>query len=228
MNDPYIQKNGTLINKLGISNSKNLKQAEIDITYFNLISAINKLHSKCVDIALFKAIHSHIFKDIFDWAGNFRTIPIQKKEIAIHGLSLKYSNPENIERDLQKTVDDLNACNWKNLNVRDFAGNFTPHLAKIWKIHPFREGNTRTVLTFAHIFSKQHGFDMDFSYLLDNLDRKYDSQTGMMVGYNIRDKFALAAFDGDLSGIFPLECVIYDSIKNGKSKEFNNNCITER
>lgn len=44
---------------------------------------------------------------------------------------------------------------------------FTKQLAQFWLVHPFRDGNTRTTLTFASKFSKEHGFPLDLSCLLD-------------------------------------------------------------
>lgn len=34
-------------------------------------------------------------------------------------------------------------------------------IAEIWEVHPFREGNTRTVSVFAFLFLKQYGYDLN-------------------------------------------------------------------
>ena len=89
-------------------------------------------------------------------------------------------------------------------------------MAKIWRVHPFRDGNTRAVLTFGNIFAKQNGFEMDMSTMLDNLGRIEDPNTGEIVRYSVRDKFVLAALDAEY---YPepehLEAVIKQGILNG-------------
>ena len=225
MKDPYILENGTLKNLLGISSYEKLKQAEADITYVKLIDSEKNINATN-NIELFKSIHKHIFEDIFEWAGEFRTVPIYKREIVIPGVSLEYAKPKDIKRLLNKNMDDLNNINWKDLSIDEISKQFTYYLAKIWRVHPFRDGNTRTTLTFANIFAKQHGFDMDISVMLNELNRVYDPKTNRVVRYSVRDKFVLAALDEkDYPEPQALEAVIKHAIKcgiNKKNTELNN------
>ena len=107
MKDPYIQENGTLKNKLGITKYKDLNDAEKDIGFAKLID-IGESFKQKYDVEYIKSIHRHIFEDIFDWAGEFRTVPVYKTEIVIPGLSLEYSAPKNIEKDLNSILEELN------------------------------------------------------------------------------------------------------------------------
>lgn len=229
MKDPYVLENGTLKNRLGIKDYNELEQAERDIGYVKLLNAEDILKEKC-DAELLKKIHKHIFCDIFVWAGSYRTVPLYKEEIVIPGLSLEYSSPDNIEKDLEKRIEEMNSFEWKNKKINEISRNFTRYLAKIWRIHPFRDGNTRTVLTFANIFAKQNGFEMDMSTMLNNLGRKVDSNTGKIIRYSIRDKFVLAALDEkDHPEPEHLEAVIKQGILNGIDKKIENfNKIRER
>ena len=97
MKDPYIQSNGTLKNKLGIKKYDDLNKAERDIGFVKLID-VGKALKKRYDAEFFKSIHKHIFEDIFDWAGEFRTVPIEKIEVVIPGLSLQYSEPKILQK----------------------------------------------------------------------------------------------------------------------------------
>ena len=97
MKDPYVQENGTLKNKLGITEYKRLNEAERDIGFVKLIDIEEEFKEK-YDANYLKSIHKHIFEDIFEWAGEFRTVPVYKTEVVIPGLSLEYSAPKNIER----------------------------------------------------------------------------------------------------------------------------------
>ena len=86
----------------------------------------------------------------------------------------------------------MNETNWDALPLDKKVEEFTGQLTSLWAIHPFRDGNTRTTITFARQFSKEHGFPMDLGILLDNLSRKFD-ENGRITQYSIRDKFVLAA-----------------------------------
>ena len=214
MKDPYVLEDGTLKNLLGITDYEELKQAETDIGYVKIINANEVLREEC-DADLLKEIHKHIFGDIFDWAGEFRSIPIYKREVVIPGVSLEYSRPKDIKRSLEEEMAVLNSRTWNNMGVREISKNFSRDLARIWRIHPFRDGNTRTVLTFASIFAKEHDFEMDMSEILNQLTRQVDSE-GRIRNYSIRDRFVLAALDEkDSPEPQYLEWIIRRSIERG-------------
>jgi len=197
LKDSYTQENGTLKNKLGITDYDILNSAEKDITFSKFLN-VSKTFSTKFDISYIKSIHKHIFEDIFDWAGEFRTVPVYKDEIVIPGLSLEYSEPKNIEKELISCLDKINNTPWASLSLDEKSITFTNYLAEFWRIHPFRDGNTRTTLTFAKQFSKEHGFPMDLPFLLDNLTRK-TNEKGKIIQYSIRDKFVLAALPKEFS-----------------------------
>ena len=214
MKDPYVLEDGTLKNLLGITDYKELKRAETDIGYVKIINASEVLREEC-DKNLLKAIHKHIFGDIFDWAGKFRSIPIYKREVVIPGVSLEYSKPEDIEKRLEEEIGILNSRTWKNKGIMEISQDFSRDLARIWRIHPFRDGNTRTVLTFATIFAKEHDFEMDMSEILNQLTRQVDSE-GIIRNYSVRDRFVLAALDEkDSPEPQYLEWIIKRSIERG-------------
>lgn len=229
MKDPYILEDGTLKNLLGITNHEELKEAETNIAYIKLLNAENNIKQE-FDSNMFKSIHKHIFEDIFEWAGEFRKTPIYKEEIVIPGISLEYSSPENIEKELEQQIEQLNQCKWDNMGMDEISEQFTKHLAKIWRVHPFRDGNTRTTLTFANLFAKQHGFEMDLGMLLDELGRIEDKNTGKILRYSVRDKFVLAALDEkDYPEPEALKRIIKLSIEKGISQKIKNlNEIMER
>lgn len=218
MKDPYIQENGTLKNKLGITEYKELNDAEKDIGFVKLID-IGESFKQKYDAEYIKSIHRHIFEDIFDWAGEFRTVPVYKTEIVIPGLSLEYSSPKNIEKDLNVILEELNSINWSGKNIDEITVQFTEQLARIWRVHPFRDGNTRTTLAFAENYSREHGFPMDIGILLEQLTRLVTPK-GDVKRYSIRDKFVLAALDKkDYPEPEHLQILIKQSILSGIQKE---------
>lgn len=222
MIDPYIQKNGTLKNKLGIENYSKLNDAEKDITFTKFLN-IEKTFKTSFDAEYLKSIHKHIFEDIFEWAGSFRTVPIYKEEVVIPGLSLNYTPPEEIENRLSSVLSKMNSFNWNEIQSLDEKSKlFSDYLTQIWAIHPFRDGNTRATLTFANQFAKEHGFPIDLANLLDKLPRKLDSN-GKISQYSIRDKFVLAAIPKEFSPEPEhLELVMRQAMVSGITKSIKN------
>lgn len=192
MKDPYVLEDGTLKNKLGITDYEELNGAERDIGYVKLLNAESVMKSKC-DISLLKNIHKHIFEDIFEWAGEFRTVPVYKEELVIPGISLEYATPKDINKKLAQYLNEMNSTNWQNMKIDDLTKKFVSYLAKIWRVHPFRDGNTRTFLSFAYLYAKEHGFPFDIESFTRELNRKYSD--GKVSKYSVRDKFVLACLD---------------------------------
>lgn len=190
MNDPYIQENGVLKNKLNILDYTELKQAEKDITFAKFLNISDFFSTSCNSDCL-KAIHKHIFSDVFDWAGEYRTIQMYKPEDVLDGMSLQFSEPEDINQKIDDCVSKLNSVDWDSLSLSEKSSTFTNLLLELWKTHPFRDGNTRTTLTFAYHFSNEHNFPIDLSMLLNRLTRTPDENG---VNHSIRDKFVLSNY----------------------------------
>lgn len=193
MKDPYINSKGVLINKLNIDDYDELRKAEADIGFLKLID-IDKIDSTYFDEELLKSIHRHIFGDIFDWAGEYRTVPLFKEEVVLPRYSIPYANPQDIEQELHKKLEELNRMSWDGMSQEEIASTFVRKMALLWRVHPFRDGNTRTMLCFSYLYAKSHGFPLDIETFVDNLDRRYN-HSGVIQKYSIRDKFVLACLD---------------------------------
>lgn len=225
--DPYVDENGVLINLLGIKDADRLKQAEVDLTLIKIITA-GKNYSNKFDTKFIRDLHKHIFGDIYPWAGEYRTIPLYKTEAVIPGLSLEYSKPKNIEKELEAYLKIFNSTVWENMSIEEKSKRFTILLAKMWRVHPFRDGNTRTMVTFGYLFSRSHDFPLDLSYLLPNIRRVY-GENGRIVKYSIRDKLVLASLDEkDYPEPEHLNRIILSSMQSGiKKKEEAENSYRE-
>ena len=218
MKDPYVLSDGTLKNLLGITDYTELKKAERDIGFIKLTN-INSTFANQFDIQFFQNIHKHIFSDIFSWAGEFRTVPIFKEEVVIPGLSLEYGDFRKIPQELDKCFAEFNNVDWNSLDIDSKSQKFTILLAKLWRIHPFRDGNTRATMAFATMFAKEHDFPMDFDIILENLSRQVND-SGKITRYSIRDKFVLAALDKkDYPEPEHLTALLKHSIQSGISKQ---------
>ena len=159
MRDPYLYEDvPVLINKLGIKEQNLLDSAEADYVVFRLKEvALNKLDGDYHTKHFFR-MHEYIFQDLFEWAGSPRSIAIYKEEDVLGGQSIEYSDPFDIVSDVHHVLSDMRNKHWDTMNVTEAAKEFCDSLAKLWRIHPFREGNTRTTVTFCCQFMDDHGF----------------------------------------------------------------------
>ena len=222
VDDPYILENGVLKNKLGITDYDRLQAAEADIGFAKLID-IDSIYKGKLDSDFMCDIHRHILEDIFDWAGEFRTVPIFKEEIVIPGLSLDYEKPGKISKSVNDKIRDLEKVNWSNMTTKQISFEFARKIALLWKVHPYRDGNTRTTLAYADIYANEHGFPMDIGFLLENLTRQID-ENGKIRRHSIRDKFVLAALDDkDYPEPEHLARLLEIAIERGKTEKVKSN-----
>lgn len=166
--DPYVYKNGTLKNKLGITDYEKLRQAEADISFVKLFTVDRDIDQGDFGLEYIQRLHKYILGDIFDWAGNFRTVPMQKEEKILGGDSVRYSHPNNIDSDLSKIIVRLQKEHWSNKSIDEKVSVFNKLIAGLWQIHPFRDGNTRTIVAYAMRYAKEKGFEFNSDILLQN------------------------------------------------------------
>lgn len=164
MKDPYTYENGVLINRLGIKDEVRLKRAEADITFSKLLTAYTTDFSY---EGLLK-LHKHILGDIYPFAGEIRQIPIEKSEPILGGDTVRYSFPGEIKAHGEAAIKELNCKDWFKLNTDETVKEFSKLTAKLWQVHPFREGNTRTIITFVSEFAKVKDFELDINLLRQN------------------------------------------------------------
>jgi len=155
----YVYENGVLKNKFDIRDEKLLLQKESEIVLTKLSALILTGLEGNFDINHLKRIHKYLFGEIYDFAGEFRQVEIYKPK-----SDIVFSKYVNIEEELSKIMEEANRL--KNLKVNFetamFLGNF---YYKLIMIHPFREGNGRTIREFLREFvsSKIPGYELDYS-----------------------------------------------------------------
>ena len=169
MRDPYCYPDTEVLrNRLGIMDDKELRVAEADYVSLNLAELAREDADRIFDFAELCRMHYRIFQDIFEWAGKPRIINIEQAENALNGISIEYSDVFDIERDAEAVLKDMNLYGWKKASFDETVRNFSDCMAKLWKAHPFREGNTRTIVTFCAMFIEAQGIYIDSRLFKDN------------------------------------------------------------
>jgi len=155
--DPYCYPGTTVLkNKLNLKEQAALDAFEAEITAQR---AEEPLPSGRLGYAHYRAIHKHLFQDVFAWAGKIRNVRISK------GGSM-FCYPESIDREMTKLFGSLAAQkHFKGTTAKDFSGKAAHFLAELNAIHPFREGNGRTQLTFLTLLADAAGHALDIERL---------------------------------------------------------------
>ena len=113
-----------------------------------------------IDAAHYYAIHRHLFQDVYEWAGEIRTVRISKGGSA-------FCYPEYIEQEMQTLFNELKNQNYLNRLLADkFATRVAHFLATLNAIHPFREGNGRAQTSFLLLLADRAGHPLNLEKLV--------------------------------------------------------------
>jgi cell filamentation protein len=155
--DPYCYDGTSVLkNRLGLRTEGELTEFEHAISSQR---AEEPLPSGDLDQQHYCALHRHLYQDVYDWAGELRTVRTSK------GGNM-FCYPENIAAQLKKLFGALAAARqFRELDADGFAGAAAHFLAELNAIHPFREGNGRTQLAFLKLIATTAGHRMEFSRL---------------------------------------------------------------
>lgn len=169
MADPYVYPYTVVLkNKFSIKDKDVLDTMEADFTELRIRELWEHPVKGNFDFEHFCAVHAYIFQDVYEWAGKPRTIEIEKAEKALGGISIEYGKSQNIVKDAGFVLERMNGRCWETMSVDERAKAFAEDMADLWKVHCFREGNTRTSVIFCCDFADSHGFPIDRSLFEQN------------------------------------------------------------
>ncbi|MGL9623853.1 Fic family protein [Bradyrhizobium sp. U531] len=110
----------------------------------------------------YRAVHAHLFQDVYTWAGRLRTVRISK-------AGSMFCYPENIGEQLRLLFASLSLENeFRDLEQESFARKAAHFLADLNAVHPFREGNGRTQTVYLSVIANQAGHPLDLERLHPN------------------------------------------------------------
>ncbi|TFC01467.1 cell filamentation protein Fic [Cryobacterium adonitolivorans] len=192
--DYFIPGTTVLRNKFNETDAAKLGAKEEAAASIRLDQLANKPIPPTFDYDHMKAIHRHVFQDVYDWAGQERVGPLGKMtkagpdvvnfqpgDPAAPTVAYGYYPSPAITAAAQDQYRNLGR---ENHLVGMPQDQFISHMAEHWgelnTIHSFREGNTRAQFVF-------------FSQLADNAGYKLDTEAFKM-GSPLRDEFVAARF----------------------------------
>jgi len=167
---------GVLKNKLGVASAKELELHEADFSVprmAQLLSGAKEL-APTFDAAYFRAIHQHIFQDVYQWAGQTRAAGAfqgEKRTFAhaneneLQPRVMRYAPYTQIEQRLDAIGEQLQRENiLRGHPAKDtFAERAAYYFDQFNHTHGFREGNGRTLQIAFTQLGKEAGYAVDFS-----------------------------------------------------------------
>ena len=148
-----------LKNKAGITDQDLLDQYEADLTTIRLLELARSAVLGQFDLEHLCQIHRYLFQDIYEWAGNIRTVDI------IRGES-RFCNVRHIQTYADTVFSSLRDEDYlRALSKKQFAARAAHYLSEINAIHPFREGNGRVQRLFMSQLAENAGFSLSYAAL---------------------------------------------------------------
>ena len=145
-----------LVNKLGIRDEKKLAEIEAQITFAKAVMLEETPIDNDYGFEHFKKIHEFLLCDLYEWAGQVRTVDILKKRT-------KFLDAASIESIGTKCFAKVKDGYFENLSFDEFVKRIAEFYNDVNYIHPFREGNGRTQRIYFAQLIRHYGYDINFA-----------------------------------------------------------------
>ena len=145
-----------LVNKLGIRDEKRLSEVEAQITFAKAVMLEETPIDDDFGFEHFKKIHEFLLCDLYEWAGQVRTVDISKKRT-------KFLDAASVESIGTKCFAKVREGYFENLSFDEFVKRIAEFYNDVNYIHPFREGNGRTQRIYFTQLIRHYGYDINFA-----------------------------------------------------------------
>jgi len=157
--DPYVYPGTVYVlkNKLHIVDARKLDLAEADYTSFRLTQVTPTFPAGNFNYNHLKAIHRHLFQDLYEWAGQERTTNIGKDDSW-------FAKTQFIKPSADKVFGEIKDQGYlRGLSREGFAQLGAHYYSEINAIHPFREGNGRSLRVYYDQLASLAGYALRWS-----------------------------------------------------------------
>ena len=157
--DPYVYPGTDVLRNLrDIRNAEQLSRAEAIATARRIAELHRNPKIGSFDAQHLQSIHRHIFKDLYPWAGAFRTVEISRSG------QIPYAFSQQIIPSVNKISAQLgNEGYLKTLSLGKFSNRAAFYMGELNAVHPFRDGNGRTQREFIRQLAVRNGYALDWS-----------------------------------------------------------------
>ncbi len=114
------------------------------------------------------SIHRKLFTGIYSHAGRIRDYNITKKEWVLNGATVLYGSATELRATLDYDFSEEKKFSYKNLSMDEIINHLAVFVSRLWQIHVFGEGNTRTTAVFFIKYLCMLGFDVTNDIFAEN------------------------------------------------------------
>ena len=104
------------------------------------------------------SIHRKLFRGIYKHAGKIRDYNITKKEWVLDGATVMYGSASELRATLEYDFSQEKDFSYKGLSMDEIIHHLAVFISRLWQIHIFGEGNTRTTAVFFIKYLRTLGF----------------------------------------------------------------------
>ena len=144
----------------------NHNELECDLVSTRIVELLQEDNFE-LSIDYLKYVHKYLFQDVYEFAGEFRKVDFSKHERILNNDSVAYGDHKLLEQSLDYDITLEKNKNYKEMNIVDVINNITDFSSRVWQIHPFREGNTRTTALFIEKYLVSLGYSVDNTLFKD-------------------------------------------------------------
>jgi cell filamentation protein len=144
-----------------LRNKENIRDND-ELEQFERAASARRLealpHNLPITVAGFREIHRYMLQDVYDWAGEYRTVDT--------GRTGPFCKAEYISRHMDARFAAINAeNNLRGLAPDAFAARAAEHICELNAIHCFLDGNGRTQRAFLEILAARAGHEIDLALI---------------------------------------------------------------
>jgi cell filamentation protein len=196
--DPYSYPGTRVLRNIpGIRDGATLREFEYEQTKLRIEELRENPIPGKFDLEHLKAIHAHVFQDLYEWAGKTRTVNISKNGDAF----ARSAFIESAGRQLGAAIAKEN--NLQGLEKPQLVERLAHYYSDWNALHPFREGNGRTTRELIGQIAREAGYELDQTRIDNSKDQWNDA--------------ARRSFHGDLG---PLKAILTEAIRPSRAIAF--------
>ncbi len=114
------------------------------------------------------SIHKKLFTGIYGHAGKIRDYNITKKEWVLDGAIVLYGSASELRATLEYDFSEEKKFSYRNLTMDEIIHHLAIFVSRLWQIHIFGEGNTRTTAVFFIKYLRTLGFGAMNDFFAEN------------------------------------------------------------
>lgn len=139
---------------LGIRDDVTLADAEAEFAAVALEHIL--IDAPPFDLTYLRNLHRQLFGEIYPWAGDVRTTDISKG-------TTRFCTADRIVREAERIMRELDRLDPSSLPRAEVIRYVSETFGELNLVHPFREGNGRTLRLFFEHFLVFNGYAVDWS-----------------------------------------------------------------